>query len=189
MEASNMLISNPYVNTCKLENRYFRSSIFFLFLISFRFQTYQWLQDDKGNFLKINFAGKHFFKVDQQMKKPPIWAKMVHKWQFVTFAIRAVEASDKNDCELHKILRNFYRGHFWKILIVLVIFELRFVLWCVYFYQYFTDVHSLYKAQKMSSNDISCSHSYATVGSRDADDGCCYVKLSQLVTQSIKEII
>ena len=42
---------------------------------------------------------------------------------FVTFAVLTVDASNKNDYKLDKILRNFYKVHFIKILMVFVAFE------------------------------------------------------------------
>ena len=40
------------------------SHVFFIFQISFSFKrAYQWLQDFQGNFLNVNFARKHFFKL------------------------------------------------------------------------------------------------------------------------------
>ena len=68
---------------------------------------YQWLQDGQKNFLKLIFAAKHFFKWIKNGEKKPIWAKIVQKWQFITFEILIVDVSDENDFKLDRIVRNF----------------------------------------------------------------------------------
>ena len=62
-------------------------------------------------------------EVAQKWKKRPISVKVVLKWLLATFAILTADISNENNCALDKILRNFEEGHFWKILMVFVIFE------------------------------------------------------------------
>ena len=62
--------SKSYVETCKFRNSYFGISIFSLFQISFWFKTYQWLQKIQWVFSDVNFAGRYFFRMIKNEKKP-----------------------------------------------------------------------------------------------------------------------
>ena len=57
------------------------------------------------------------------LKKKPYWANSVREWLFVTFLIFVFEVSSKKRLKLSKTLSNFYWRHFWKVLMVSVIFE------------------------------------------------------------------
>ena len=63
-----------------------------------------------------------FWSWSKLKKKQPIWAKIGQKWLFITFAILAVIISNRNDCKLHKVPRNFL-GHLFKMPMFFWIFE------------------------------------------------------------------
>ena len=76
-----------------------------------------------AKFLKYGMCRKTIFQVNQTLNNPPISAKIFLKREFVTFAVWITEFSNKNDCKLDKILRNFQNRLFRKILWALVIIE------------------------------------------------------------------
>ena len=52
------------------------------------------------NFMKNNVSSR------TEVEKKPISSKIVQKWLFVSFAISAIEASDRNDYKLDKTAAN-----------------------------------------------------------------------------------
>ena len=64
-----------------------------------------------SNFLTIIFAANQFLSWSKDETTAKL-SQTVQKWLFVTFAILTVDISNKNDCNLDKILRNFHKGHF-----------------------------------------------------------------------------
>ena len=90
----------------KFKNSYFVISIL-LFQISFRLKYISGFRILRGTFWIKNFVRKQFLKWIRNGKKTPASAKIVQKWLLAAFAILTVERSNKNDCKLDEIPRNF----------------------------------------------------------------------------------
>ena len=84
----------------EFRNRYFGGSIFLPCQLTFWFNTYQSLQDNRGNFLNMNIAGNHFLS-GSEMEDTANLRQNCPKKAIRNFCNFERKRLKKNNCKLH----------------------------------------------------------------------------------------
>ena len=123
MECLKMQISKFYANTWEPKSRYH-------FKLVVDSEHVSGLKTVSGNFWTFNVP-ESIFSLIKTWQNNPIRAKYGWKQLFVTFAIFIT--ADEHDCKPDDILWNDKKIHFWKIVVVLVLFDFEIcVLMCLF---------------------------------------------------------